>query len=155
MTIQKTFNDIIKVSETELETFQYVLTKSGYSLDEILNYDDGRSYQHWSNDNSFHVILDVSPKEADNSERIITEIIDCWLELRAIRNALEDETELPSATLYQEISAFDLLMCNIREFEAELREDEAIYKLMINGEIDTSLVSYYNLDEETRQAVLQ
>ena len=155
MTIQTTFNDIIKISETELETCQSVLTKSGYSLDEILDYDDGRSYQQWSNDNSTRVILDVIPKEADNSERIITEIFDCWLELRAIRNALEDEAELPSTTLYQEISAFDQLMGNIREFEAELHEDEAIYKLMIKGEIDTSLVSYYNLDEETRQAVLQ
>ena len=46
-------------------------------------------------------------------------------------------------------------MGSIRDFEAELNENEAMYKLMIKGEIDACLVAYYNLDEETRPAILQ
>lgn len=155
MTNQTSLNDIVKVTATDLEKFQSILVKSGYSLDEILDYDDGRSYQLWSDGHGTCVTLDVSPAQSENAERIITEIFDCWLELRAIRNALEEEVEPLVLTLEQKTTAFDQLMSSIRDFEAELNEDEAMYKLMIKGEVDACLVSYYNLDEETRQAVLQ
>lgn len=155
MTIQTSLNDIIKVTASDLEKFQSILVKSEYSLDEVLDYDDGRSYQLWSDGCGTCVTLDVSSAQSDNAEHIITEIIDCWLELRAIRNALEEEFKPLVLTLEQKTTAFDQLMGSIRDFEAELNENEAMYKLMIKGEIDACLVSYYNLDEETRQAILQ
>ena len=93
MTNQTSLKDIIKVSSSDLEAFQSVLTKFGHSLDEICEYDDGRVYQYWSNNAGNTVIIDVGNTPADNSDRVINEIIDCWLELRAIRNALEIEED--------------------------------------------------------------
>ena len=76
MTNQTSFKDIIKVSSSNLEAFQSILTKSSYSLDEIFEYDDGRVYQHWSNNFGNTVIIDVSHDPVENSDRIINEIID-------------------------------------------------------------------------------
>ena len=52
-------------------------------------------------------------------------------------------------------SAQTQLMEKINDWEKEMREDEAIYKIMIKGEIDTAIVAYYLLDEEAQRAVLQ
>ena len=155
MTIQTSFNDITKISVTELEACQSVLVNSGHSLEEIYDYDDGRTYQHWRNDDGNRVIIDVSKAHADNSEGIIAEIIDCWLELRAIRNALEIEEEPVTLKIEQNISAFDQLMANIHECETEMHEDDAFYQLLKRGEVDAAILSFYNLDDEIRQAVLQ
>ena len=100
------------------------------------------------------VIIDVSKTPADNSNRIITEIIDCWLELRSIRKALEIEEEFVTLKIEQNISAFDQLMANIHECETEMHEDDAFYQLLKRGEVDTAILSFYNLDDEIRQAVL-
>ena len=155
MTNQTSFKDIIKVSSSNLEAFQSILTKSSYSLDEIYEYDDGRVYQHWSNNAANTVIIDVSHAPADNSDRIINEIIDCWLELRAIRNALEIEEDPVSLKRVENISAFDQLMANIYECETEMHSNDAFYQLLQRGEVDAAVLSFYNLDDETREAVLQ
>ena len=155
MTNQTSFKDIIKVSSSNLEAFQSILTKSSYSLDEIYEYDDGRVYQHWSNNVGNTVIIDVSHTPVDNSDRIINEIIDCWLELRAIRNALEIEEDPVSLKRVENISAFDQLMANIYECEIEMQSNDAFYQLLQRGEVDAAVLSFYNLDDEIRQAVLQ
>lgn len=155
MTIQTSLQDIVKIPANELGKFQLILAKSGYSLDEVVDYDDGRSYENWSTGNGIKLILDICPPHPDQSDQIVSEIIDCWLELRAIRNALEAEVETNISVTEHKYSAFDQLIENIHNLEKEMQEDDAMYKLMIKGEVDTVLVSYYTLDEETRQAVLQ
>ena len=155
MTNQTSLKDIIKVSSSDLEAFQSVLTKFGHSLDEICEYDDGRVYQCWSNNAGNTVIIDVGNTPADNSDRVINEIIDCWLELRAIRNALEIEEDPVSIKKVENISAFDQLMANIYECETEMHSNDAFYQLLQQGEVDAAVLSFYNLDDEIRQAVLQ
>ena len=155
MTNQTSFRDIIKDSSSYLEGFQSVLTKSGHSLDEICEYDDGRVYQCWSNSTGNTVIIDVSDTPADNMERIINEIIDCWLELRAIRNALEIDEDTVSLKKIDTISAFDQLLANIYECETEMQGNDAFYQLLKRGEVDAAVLSFYNLDDEIRQAVVQ
>ena len=155
MTMQNALQNIIKTTANELEKFQLILEKSGYSLDEILEFDDGQLYQKWSAVDGHQLILDILPTQPNQSEQIISEIIDCWLELRAIRNILEIETDSNIPQLEKETSAFQELIENIDSWEKEMQEDSAMYKLMIKGEIDTALLAYYTLDEKTKQAVLQ
>ena len=155
MTMQNALQNIIKTTANELEKFQLILEKSGYSLDEILEFDDGQLYQKWSTIDGHQLTLDILPTQPNQSEQIISEIIDCWLELRAIRNTLETETDSNSPQLEKETSAFQELIENINRWEKEMQEDSAMYKLMIKGEIDTALLAYYTLDEKTKQAVLQ
>ena len=97
----------------------------------------------------------MSATPVDNSDRIINEIIDCWLELRAIRNALEIEEDPVSLKKVENISAFDQLMANIYECETEMHNNDAFYQLLQQGEVDAAVLSFYNLDDESRQAVLQ
>jgi len=155
MTNQRFLKDIIKASSSDLKAFQSVLTKSGHSLDEICEYDDGRVYQCWSNNAGNTVIIDVVKTSSENSDLIIDEIIDCWLELRAIRNALEIEEDPVSLKRVENISAFDQLMANIYECETEMQSNDAFYQLLQRGEVDAAVLSFYNLDDEIRQAVLQ
>ena len=155
MTMQNALQNIIKTTANELEKFQLILEKSGYSLDEILEFDDGQLYQKWSTNDGHQLTLDVLPTQPNQSEHIISEIIDCWLELRAIRNTLETKTDSNIPQLEKEPSAFQELIENIDSWEKEMQEDSAMYKLMIKGEIDTALLAYYTLDEKTKQAVLQ
>jgi len=155
MAMQNALQNIIKTTANELEKFQLILEKSGYSLDEILEFDDGQLYQKWSTIDGHQLTLDILPTQPNQSEQIISEIIDCWLELRAIRNTLETETDSNIPQLEKETSAFQELIENINRWEKEMQEDSAMYKLMIKGEIDTALLAYYTLDEKTKQAVLQ
>ena len=155
MTIQNALQNIIKTTANELEKFQLILEKSGYSLDEIIEFDDGQLYQKWSAVDGHQLTLDILPTQPNQSEQIISEIIDCWLELRAIRNTLETETDSKIPQLEKETSASQELIENIHSWEKEMQEDSAMYKLMIKGEIDTALLAYYTLDEKTKQAVLQ
>ena len=155
MAMQNALQNIIKTTANELEKFQLILEKSGYSLDEILEFDDGQLYQKWSTIDGHQLTLDILPTQPNQSEQIISEIIDCWLELRAIRNTLETETDSNIPQLEKETSAFQELIENIDSWEKEMQEDSAMYKLMIKGEIDTALLAYYTLDEKTKQAVLQ
>ena len=46
-------------------------------------------------------------------------------------------------------------MANIHECETEMHEDDAFYQLLKRGEVDTAILSFYNLDNEIQQAVLQ
>ena len=153
--MQNALQNIIKTTANELEKFQLILEKSGYSLDEILEFDDGQLYQKWSTIDGRQLTLDILSTQPNQSEQIISEIIDCWLELRAIRNTLETETDSNSPQHEKETSAFQELIENINRWEKEMQEDSAMYKLMIKGEIDTALLAYYTLDEKTKQAVLQ
>ena len=155
MTMQNALQNIIKTTANELEKFQLILEKSGYSLDEIIEFDDGQLYQKWSAVDGHQLTLDILPTQPNQSEQIISEIIDCWLELRAIRNILEIETDSNIPQLEKETLASQELIENIHSWEKEMQEDSAMYKLMIKGEIDTALLAYYTLDEKTKQAVLQ
>ena len=55
----------------------------------------------------------------------------------------------------ENISAFDQLMANIYECETEMQSNDSFYQLLQRGEVDAAVLSFYNLDDEIRQAVLQ
>lgn len=155
MTFQNFFNDIIKISASDLNKYQSILGKAGYSLDEILEYDDGRSYQTWSTPNGFQIVLDVSCKPNESSELNISEIIDCWLELRAIRNILEPTDDLNFLSIVEKPLPYAQFKQSIQDLENDIENDKAIFQLMFKGEIDTALLTYYTLDEDIKQGILQ
>ena len=151
MTLQNFLNDIIKISASDLNKYQSILGKAGYSLDEILEYDDGRSYQTWSTPNGFKIVLDVSCKPNEISELIISEIIDCWLELWAIRNIIEPTDDFNFLSIVKKPLPYEQFKQSIQDIE----NDKAMFQLMFKGEIDTALLTYYTLDEDIKQGILQ
>ena len=155
MTIGKVFQNIIKIPSPDLEKYQIILGKSGYSLDEIIEYDDGRCYQRWSSEGNSEIILEIQVQIDAQYNPIISEIIDCWFELRAIRTALDSDYTDNFLALENKPPAYAQLLEKISDWEKEMKRDEAMYKIMIKGEVDTAIIAYYLLDEETQQAVLQ
>ena len=68
---------------------------------------------------------------------------------------LEIEEDPVNLKKVENISAFDQLMANIHECETEMHSDSAFYQLLQRGDVDAAVLSFYNLDDEIRQAVLQ
>ena len=155
MTLQNFLNDIIKISASDLNKYQSILGKAGYSLDEILEYDDGRSYQTWSTPNGFQIVLDVSCKPNESSENIISELIDCWLELRAIRNILEPTDDFNFLSIVKKPLPYEQFKQSIQDIENDIEIDKAMFQLIFKGEIDTTLLTYYTLDEDIKKGILQ
>ena len=156
MTIQIRPETIVKIKNSQLENIQATLTKTGHSLDEILEYDNGTVYECWSNqDASISVTLDVTPDDSPGMDRVVTEIIDCWLELRAIRNLLTAEEDQPAFPEINPPSAHDRLMAQAREWEADSDAEQEVLKLIFGDNLDLPLLSFLSLDETDRDALLQ
>ena len=65
---------------------------TNYELNEIWTPDDGNEVQIWSEkklNKSINVIVTEDNPIEDNTTKVVNELVDLWLELRAIRNALE------------------------------------------------------------------
>ena len=97
MTFQISPKTLVKITSSQLDGIQATLMKTGYSLDEILEYDNGTVYECWSNwDSGTSITLDITSNDAPCMDHVVAEIIDCWLELRAIRNLLTAVDEQPA-----------------------------------------------------------
>ena len=88
--------EAITVDITEIDNIQSLLLKTNYELNEIWTPDEDNEVQVWSNKKLKKVlnvtITDDNPIE-DNTTKVVNELVDLWLELRAIRNAVEYSDE--------------------------------------------------------------
>ena len=80
--------------------------------------------------------------------------MDCWHELRAIKNALVDD-ELVMTNRCGPVSAHEQLMSKVSFWEKELEEEKDSLSFLFNDNVDPALLGFYDLDEETRHALLQ
>ena len=78
------------------KNIQSLLLKTNYELSEIWNSFENNEMQVWNNKKLKKVInikiSDDNPIE-DNTTKVVNELVDLWLELRAIRNAVEYNDE--------------------------------------------------------------
>ena len=86
----------ITIHTSELKNIQSLLLKTNYELSEIWNSFENNEMQVWNNKKLKKVInikiSDDNPIE-DNTTKVVNELVDLWLELRAIRNAVEYNDE--------------------------------------------------------------
>ena len=130
--------------------------KTGYSLDEILEYDNGTVYECWSNrDTGTSITLDVVSDDTPGMDQVVAEIIDCWLELRAIRNLLTAVDEQPALPEINPPSAHERLMAQVEEWEADSAAEQEILTMIFGENLDLTLLSFLSLDENDREALLQ
>ena len=155
MLYHNTLKNIVKVTSSKLEQVQKMLVQLDFSLDEILNFDNGAHYQKWSNPSSGqHVLLDIQEDSQTGLDNVIEEIIDCWHELREIKNVLSDDYETIPPMQSVDLP-HDQLCAKIQEWESDMSDENDSLHLIFNGKIDTALLCFYNLDEDTRLALLQ
>ena len=145
--------EAITVDITEIDNIQSLLLKTNYELNEIWTPDEDNEVQVWSNKKLKKVlnvtITDDNPIE-DNTSKVVNELVDLWLELRAIRNALEYNEEDYSYKIIKEPSAFEKYYSKVEEIEEEWNENENYMSKIFKDNIDPSVLAYLHLDEDDK-----
>ena len=156
MTFQIRPETLVKIKSSQLESIQTTLMKTGYSLDEILEYDGGAVYERWSNSRTNEeVTLDITEDDTPNTSRLMDEVIDCWLELRAIRELLSETDEPAASPNLDPMSPHDRFMSNLNDWKGECETEKELLTLIFGENLDVALLSFFALDEDDRDALLQ
>ena len=145
--------ETITVDITEIEKIQSLLLKTNYELNEIWTPDEGNEVQVWTNKElkkTIHInITDDNPME-DNTTKVVNELIDLWVELRAIRNAVEDYEDDYAYKTVRELSAYEKYNSKVEEFEEEWKDDDNHLKKIFKENIDPSVLAFLDLDEDDK-----
>ena len=145
--------EAITVDITEIDNIQSLLLKTNYELNEIWTPDEDNEVQVWSNKKLKKVlnvtITDDNPIE-DNTTKVVNELVDLWLELRAIRNAVEYSDEDYSYNTIKEPSAFEKYHSKVEEIEEEWNDNENYMSKIFKDDIDPSVLAYLHLDEDDK-----
>ena len=145
--------EAITVDITEINNIQSLLLKTNYELNEIWTSDEDNEVQVWSNKKLKKVlnvtITDDNPIE-DNTTKVVNELVDLWLELRAIRNAVEYSDEDYSYNTIKEPSAFEKYHSKVEEIEEEWNDNENYMSKIFKDNIDPSVLAYLHLDEDDK-----
>lgn len=155
MTNSFKLNQITKVGSGTLPVVQKLLLQIGFSLGEVWEHDNGDTHEVWLQaKNGQQIVLDII-NEADHCDsNIVSEIIDCWFELRAIRDLLTaDEPELIKTE--NSLTAHDKFLEKVQEQKVELADAMSVLPMIFGKEPDLELLSFFDLDESTREALLQ
>ena len=149
----KNSKETITVDITEIEKIQSLLLKTNYELNEIWTPDEGNEVQVWTNKElkkTIHInITDDNPIE-DNTTKVVNELIDLWVELRAIRNAVEDYEDDYAYKTVRELSAYEKYNSKVEEFEEEWKDDDNHLKKIFKDDIDPSVLAFLDLDEDDK-----
>ena len=100
--------ETITVNKTEIKKYQSLLLKTNYELNEIWTPDEDNEVQVWSNKElkkNIHINITEDNPIEDNTTKVVNELIDLWVELRAIRNAVEDYEDDYAYKTVRELSA--------------------------------------------------
>ena len=94
-------------------------------------------------------ITDHNPIE-DNTTKVVNELVDWWLELRAIRNAGECNDEEYCYQTSTEPTAFEKYHSKVEEIEEEWNDNENYMSKIFKDNIDPSVLAYLHLDEDDK-----
>tara|TARA_B100000989_G_C19431120_1_gene423095 strand:+ start:50 stop:523 length:474 start_codon:yes stop_codon:yes gene_type:complete len=151
--INKNSIEAITVNITEIEKIQSLLLKTNYELNEIWTPDEGNEVQVWTNKELKKVInvniTEENPIE-DNTTKVINELIDLWIELRAIRNAVEYNDDDYAYKIVNVPSAYEIYYSKVKEFEEEWNDDDNHLKKIFKDNIDPSVLAFLDLDENDK-----
>ena len=145
--------ETITVDITEIEKIQSLLLKSNFELDEIWTPDEDNEVQVWSNrklKKVIHITITEDNPIEDNTTKVVNELIDLWVELRAIRNAVEDYEDDYAYKTVRELSAYEKYNSKVEEFEEEWKDDDNHLKEIFKDNIDPSVLAFLDLDEDDK-----
>ena len=151
--LNKNSIETITVDITEIEKIQSLLLKSNFELDEIWTPDEDNEVQVWSNrklKKVIHITITEDNPIEDNTTKVVNELIDLWVELRAIRNAVEDYEDDYAYKTVRELSAYEKYNSKVEEFEEEWKDDDNHLKNIFKENIDPSVLAFLDLDEDDK-----
>ena len=151
--LNKNSIETITVDITEIEKIQSLLLKSNFELDEIWTPDEDNEVQVWSNrklKKVIHITITEDNPIEDNTTKVVNELIDLWVELRAIRNAVEDYEDDYAYKTVRELSAYEKYNSKVEEFEEDWKDDDNHLKKIFKENIDPSVLAFLDLDEDDK-----
>lgn len=151
----KNFSNIIKVSQSNINSLQSLLLKSKFELLEIWTPDSGEEKQVWFNtqlNTKLTLIVKNEEELLTTNKQIVSEVTDLWFELRAIRDVLEQEYLLPELNLEDDNeSSFQKYQNKVDEYQCEWNENKQYMSKLFNKSIDPSILAFLNLEEADKQ----
>lgn len=144
----------IKVSLSNLNSIQSLLSKSKFELVEIWTPDDGNEKQVWFNKyiNIKITLLITEIKTCSDNDELVNEVRDLWFELRAIRDVMEEYYLEPHVEIKNKsINSFSRYQDQVKEYEGEWKENKTYWTKLFNKNIDPSTLAFLNLDDEDKQ----
>ena len=141
------------VNKAELKNIESLLVKTNFELYEIWTPDNENEVQVWSNKKlkkKIQVTITEDDPIEDNTTKVINELVDLWLELRAIRNAVEYSEEDYAYKNEIEPTAYEKFKSKFEEMESEWNNEENQWDKIFKDNIDPSVLAYLYLDDEDK-----
>ena len=117
MTFTKSFKSLSLTKENR-NNIHKLLNKLNLELYEIWTADDDDEIEVWKNINLSETVelKIISHEEENNTSKIVSELIDLWVELRAIREIFEEEdNQIYTKTITK--SSIEIFNDNLKEME--------------------------------------
>jgi len=147
----------VDVTAENLEGVRKCLVATGYELLEVQDFEDGGANETWECAVTSKLVRLCSSQEVEEPEasrrELVNEVIDLWVELRAIRNTLslalrdDNDLDLPKP----EETPLDRLRSATEELETAKEENPGQWEYLFKT--DSSVLAYVALDESDRAAV--
>ena len=141
------------VNKAELKNIESLLVKTNFELYEIWTQDNDNEVQVWSNKKlkkKIQVTITEDDPIEDNTTKVINELVDLWLELRAIRNAVEYNDDDFVYKNVIEPTAYEKFKSKFEEMESEWNNEENHWDKIFKDNIDPSVLAYLYLDDEDK-----
>jgi len=145
--------ETITVNKTELKNIESLLVKTNFELYEIWTPDKDNEVQVWSNKKlkkKIELIITEDDPIEDNTTKVINELVDLWLELRAIRNAVEYNDDDFAYKNDIEPTAYEKFKSKFEEMESEWNNEENHWDKIFKDNIDPSVLAYLYLDDDDK-----
>jgi Arc/MetJ-type ribon-helix-helix transcriptional regulator len=175
MTFQFKFSKIddafLNVRERELEEARLELQGAGYELLELWHSCEKHCHEIWVNSARQEKIrLNINfqkeddetnpPTDASRSD-IVSELVDLWLEMRAIRDHFTEQKTDTEAQYDDDHYLMKRTSTPMERFWQKVREtkdlkdtDPAEWNFIINKEIDESVFAFFELSESDRSSII-
>ena len=128
------------------------MNKLNFELYEIWTADDNDEIEVWKNINLNETVelKIISHEEENNTSKIVSELIDLWVELRAIREIFEEEdNQIYTKTITK--SSIEIFNDNLKEMEDSWEDNN--FKSLFKENVDPTLLTYLVLDDEIKSAI--
>ena len=156
--IQK--EQILNVDTDELEMARKLLSSMDYELLEICHIDEKHTHDIWTCDTQTVKINitgtgdEQSDDEPDATRNdVIHELIDLWLELRAIKRLLSNSNDQYDLDIEMPETSFQIFSRKSEHFRNERREDVDVWNFFFKSGIDEYVCAYLDLEEDERKQI--
>ena len=153
--MEKSNKNIITVASSEIIKIHRLFSQTNFELKEVVLSNQGKEIEVWTNSDLNKVVkltLQEDTNNTENSDRLISEVIDLWIELRAIREALEDYDEQYFMKPEVKQTSYEQYFEKVKEFE-ETWEETSYMKKIFKKNIDPSILAYLDLNDDIKNLI--